>query len=324
MATVAQSGTTPSIDKPGLKNRLEFLVELFGDMTDRFSDNDGFRLAASFSYYATFSIFPLLLLAITIVGFIVGDSEITRNQLLDTIAAPGNPMRDVVARTLTSMQESGNARGISAVIGVVTLLFGASGAFTEVDEALNRIWCVPKRKSVGIKGFLRVLLLERLASFAIVAGLALTVLVSLVASSVLSFVAEKTSRVIGGPLWPAMMRTAESASSIILLSLVFTLAFHFIPRVSPRPRMRVLLPGAILTTVFLSALKEAFASYLAHLTDYSAYGVAGGVLALVTWIFLTGTIIFMGAQLTRIYAEKIGEVPVCQRAAQATEAAPQT
>lgn len=296
----------PTIERKGFTNRLKFLVELFSDTSDRFSENDGFRLSASFSYYATFSIFPLLLLAITVVGFVVGDSDATRNELLDAIAKPGNPVRDVVAKTLTAMQASGNARGLSAVIGVVTLFFGASGAFTEVDAALNRIWGVPKLESKGIKGFVLVFLRERLASFAIVGGLGLTVFVSLVASAVLSFVSTETTDVIGGPIWPAMMKTAEQATSIVLISCVFTLAFHFIPR--SRPKMRWVFPGAVLTTVCLSALKEVFATYLAHLADYSAYGYAGGVLGLVTWIYLTTTIVFMGAQLTRIYAEKIGAV----------------
>jgi len=133
--------------------------------------------------------------------------------------------------------------------------------------------------------------------------------VSLVASSLLSFFAERTSSIIGGPLWPAMMKTVESATSIVLLSFVFTLAFHFIPR--SRPSIRLVFPGAVLTTVLLSALKEIFATYLAHLADYSAYGVAGGVLALATWIYLTAMIIFLGAQLTRVHAEKIGAVATC-------------
>ncbi|MBX3229137.1 MAG: YihY/virulence factor BrkB family protein [Labilithrix sp.] len=300
-----------SYEKKGLRNRVAFLVELFSDTFERFSDNEGFRLGAAFSYYATFSIFPLLLLSITIVGFLVGDSAATRDELLDAIAAPGNPVRDVVAKTLTAMQESGSARGISAVVGVVTLFFGASGAFTEVDAALNRIWCVADRKAEGLKGTVRVFVQERLASFAIVAGLGLTVLVSLVASSVLSFITAQTNDVLGGggPLWPAIMKTTESATSIVLLTFVFTLAFHFIPRT--RPPMRLVLPGALLTTVFLSALKEVFATYLAHITNYSAYGVAGGVLGLATWIYLTSMIIFLGAQLTRIYAEKIGAVEPC-------------
>lgn len=302
-----------SYSKKGFKNRLKFLVELFSDTSTRFSDNDGYRLGASFSYYATFSIFPLLLLAITVVGFVVGSNDATRNELLDAIAKPGNPVRDVVAKTLDAMQESGSARGISAVIGVVTLFFGASGAFTEVDTALNRIWCVPDRRADGLGGTIKVMIAERLASFAIVAGLGLTIFVSLVASSVLSFFAKESTHVIGGPVWPAVMKTVEVGTSLGLLSLVFTLAFHFIPR--NRPKMRIVFPGAVLTTVFLSALKEVFATYLAHLANYSAYGVAGGVLALATWIYLTAMIIFMGAQLTRIYAEKIGAAGNCKLSA---------
>lgn len=307
MTTLAK----PSVGSVGLKDRFRYLVDLFSETIDRFSKHDGFRLSASFSYYATFSIFPLLLLAITVVGFVVGDSEVTRNELLDAIAAPGNPAREVIAKTLASMQESGNARGLSAVIGVVTLFFGASGAFTEMDVALNRIWNVPDLESSGLKGAVKVFLRERLASFAIVAGLALTVLVSLVASSLLTFVVDKTSHVIGGPLWPAISRTAESATSIVLLSLVFTVAFHFIPRC--RPAMRDVFPGAVLTTVCLSALKEVFATYLAHLADYSAYGIAGGVLALVTWIYLTGTIIFLGAQYSQVYESRFQARAVLER-----------
>ena len=95
----------------------------------------------------------------------------------------------------------------------------------------------------------------------------------------------------------------------MLLAFVFTLAFHFIPR--SRPPMRCVWPGAVLTTVLLTVLKETFATYLAHIADYSAYGVAGGVLGLVTWIYVTTFIIFIGAQLTRIHAEKLGVVPAC-------------
>lgn len=310
------SSVVATYERRGLKNRVAFLVELFSDTIDRFSVNDGFRLVASFSYYATFSIFPLLLLAITIVGFLIGDSTATRDELLDAIAEPGSPVRDVLARTLGAMQESGSARGVSAAVGVVTLLVSGARAFTEVDTALNRVWCVPDRTAEGLKGTLRVFLQERLASFAIVVGLGLTILTSLVASSVLSFFMEGTKDVVGaadgtesGPLWPALSRTAESATSIVLLTVVFTLAFHFIPR--SRPRVGLVLPGALLTTIFLSALKEVFATYLAHLADYSAYGVVGGVLALATWIYLTSMIVFIGAQLTRIYAEKLGAADPC-------------
>lgn len=307
--TNAQATKGADPNATGIKNRVRFLVELFSDTAERFSDNEGYRLGAAFSYYATFSIFPLVLLFVTILGFILGDSAPARERLIEAIATPASPVRDVLERTLTAMQESRSARGLSAFIGIFTLLFGASGAFVELDAALNRIWCIPPRKSTGIIGSIRVFLVERLSGFAIVLGLGLTLIVSLVASSVLSFVATRAQEQVTIPLWPALVRTAELTLSIALLSGVFVAAFHLIPR--SRPPIRVVVGGAVLTTVLLTALKELFATYLSNLTSYSAYGVAGGVLALTTWIYLSSMIIFFGAQLTRIHAEKVGAVEPC-------------
>ena len=308
--TPEQTGQDPNA--PGIRNRIRFLIELFSDTADRFSENEGYRLGAAFSYYATFSIFPLLLLAVTVVGYVLGDSAPARERLLAAIADPGSPVRDIVERTLTAMQEDHGARGLSAVIGAGTLLFAASGAFVELDAALNRIWCVPLRTSKGILGTLRVFLLERLSGFAIVLSLGLSLLVSLISSSLLSAIASRAQQQITIPLWPALVRTADLTSSIVLLSFVFTLAFHFIPR--SRPSVRSVFGGAVLTTVLLSALKELFAVYLSHLTGYSAYGVAGGVLALATWIYLSSMVIFFGAQLTRVNAEKHRLVEPCRPA----------
>ena len=91
---------------------------------------------------------------------------------------------------------------------------------------------------------------------------------------------------------------------IALLSFVFTLAFHFIPR--SHPPMRMVVGGAILTTAFLTEVREIFALYLAHFTRITAYGVAGSVLALAAWIYVSSLIIYFGAQLTRVRAEKLG------------------
>jgi membrane protein len=310
-ASQAAEGATPSADPnaPGLKNRLRFLLELLSDTLDRFSENEGYRLGAAFSYYATFSIFPLLLLSITVVGYIVGDSTPARERLLDAIAGPGSPVHDVLDRTLSAMQAHQSSRGISAIIGIGTLLFAASGAFVELDVALNRIWCIPERRSNGIVGAIRVFLIERLSGFAIALGLGLTLLISLISSSFLTFIADRANEQVTIPLWPSIVRTADVALSMAILSAVFTAAFHLIPR--SHPPVSIVAIGAVLTTILLSALKELFASYLSHLKSYSAYGVVGAVLALTTWIYLSSMIIFFGAQLTRIYAEKMGIVPRC-------------
>lgn len=315
------TSTTPGTDAGaahdpntrGVRNRVRFLLELFGDTATRFSENEGYRLGAAFSYYATFSIFPLMLLSLTVVGFLVGDSAAAREQLLSAVADPGSPVREVLDKTLTAMQQNQDARGASAAVAIGTLLFSASGAFVELDEALNRIWCVPRRESSGVLGAIRVFIVERLAGFAIVLALGLTLLVSLVSSSILEYVASRAEEAVSIPFAPALLQTANLAVGIALLSLVFVLAFHFIPR--SHPAARLVIGGAVLTTAFLTGLKELFALYLSHLSSYSAYGVAGGVLALASWIYLSSMVIYFGAQLTRVHAEKVGAVPPPSEAA---------
>jgi membrane protein len=282
-------------------------VDLLSETFERFSDNDGYRLGAAFAFYATFSIFPLVLLSVTVVGFVLGDSASARERMLEAIAS-GSPARDVLERALTAMQQNQSARGLSAVVAIGTLLFSASGAFVELDAALNRIWGVPPRVSKGILGSIRLFLLERLSGFAIVVALGLTLLVSLVSSSLLSFLVSRAQQEVSLDAWPAIARTGEVVLSVVLLTAFLTAAFHLIPR--SHPSIKIVAPGATLTTVLFLTLKELFASYLSHLMSYSAYGVAGGVLALAMWIYVSSMLVFLGAQLTRIHAEKIGAVPV--------------
>lgn len=280
-----------------LKARLRFLVRLFKDTGDRWSEIEGFRLGASFSYYATFAIFPLLLLTVTAIGFVIGDDTAARDRLLAAVAAPGSSSGHLLEQTMTAMQESRSARGTSAVIAMVSLLFSASGAFIELDATLNKIWGVRPRKGRGVLGTVRTFLQERLTGFTLVLGLGATLLASLVTSSLLGAIAAHAPERFA----PALLQTAEIAASLVLLSGVFALMFHLVPRT--RPPFRDVIGGAVLTTVFLTILKTVFAAYLAHLTSYSAYGVVGGVLALATWIYLSSQIIFLGATLTRAHCE---------------------
>lgn len=301
--------TEPRERDATLKEGARFAIEVFKRAGERWTDVEGFRLGAAFSYYATFSIFPLLLLAVTLVGYVLGDDVPAQERLLGAVAASGSPVRDVLEKTLGAMQESRSARGASAIIGLVSLFFSASGAFVELDNTLNRIWCVPVRKSSGFLGSIRIYLLERLSGLAIVAGIGLTLLASLFMSSILSHVFERSKFESVVPMWPAIGRTTELAVSIGLLAAVFVAAFHFIPR--SRPPIRDVLGGAILTTALLTILKEIFATYLSHLTSYSAYGIVGGFLALATWIYLSSQIIFFGATLTRAAAELNGDAKPC-------------
>lgn len=261
---------------------------------DRYDDIEGFRLGAAFSFYLTFAIFPLVLLLVTLVGYVFGDPGPARDSILAWAAAADPSVRAVMDQMLSSMARTSGARATSAVIGLVSLLFSASGAFVELDFTLNKIWKVAPRRGVGLIGKVAVFAHERLAGFACVAGLGVFLIASLVGGSTLAALAA-TIRL------PGLFQAAELAASMTLLSLAVAAAFHFVPR--SRPPLRAVLGGAVVTTVMLTVLKGVFAFYLSHLTKYSAYGVVGGVLALATWIYLSSQIIFFGATLTRVHFE---------------------
>lgn len=279
-----------------MKEKLRFLGRLFGTAIDRFTEVEGPRRGAAFSFYALFSIFPLILLAVTVVGLLIGDDVSARNRLLEAFATEPS-IRGVIDQTLAAMQDSRSGRGVAFFVGLASLLFGASGALAELNVSMNRIWGIPDRKTTGILSSVLEVGRERLTGLALVLAIGLSLLASLVTSAVLAGLAEHAPWSIGPPL----LQGAEVAASLVLMTIVFAGTFHLIPR--SRPPIRDVVPGAFLTTVGLSILKVVFAIYLSKLTSYSAYGVFGSVLALATWIYLSAQVIFFGAQVTRVHCE---------------------
>jgi membrane protein len=280
-----------------MKELKENTVRLATRSAELWSDVEGSRLSAAFSFYAIFSIFPLLLLTVTVIGFVMGNEDPARAHLLDALAAPGTPVRSVLESTILAMQASRSARGLSAFVGLATLFFSASGAFVEIDNALNRIWGIPRTTSESIWHGVKIYVRERLAGFALVLLIGLTSLASLGMNAVLSVVAAHAP----SPLRTGLFTADEICASVILLSIAFAAAFHFVPR--ERPAFRDVIGGAVLTATMLTILKTLFASWLSRLVSYSAYGIAGGVLAVAMWIYLSSLVIFLGACITRAACE---------------------
>ena len=296
-----------------VKARARSLRTLFSRSYDKFDELDGFRLGAAFSYYATFAIFPLVLLSVTVIGFVVGDSDAARDRVLAAVASSDSSVTDVINQTLVSMKDAG-ARKTSAIIGLLSLLCAASGAFVELDFTLNKIWDVKPRVGTGVVGKVKVFLEERLSGLACVMSIGVFLVLSLVSSATLSVLAQHAR----SKFTPALLQVAELGVSLVLLSLAMAAAFHYVPR--SRPPFRDVIGGAILTTVLLTVLKALFAVYVSRLTSFSTYGVAGGVLALATWIYLSSQIIFFGATITRVHCEATGFPAAMKRDAESIAA----
>jgi membrane protein len=280
------------------------LVSLFKDAAGRWSDDRCYRLGASLSYYAFFSIFPLLLLCVTGVGFALGRDANMRSRLVDGALKFGAPeMRPLLDETLSSMQTHARARGIGAVVGAITLIFGASAVFSELQATFDLIWRVQAPATTSIGRMLLAAVRDKALSFLVVLGVAIALLLSLVVSAALSAVGSAASEIVRSPtLW----LVADAMVSIALLTAFFAALYRMIPQTAVA--WRDVWGGALVAAMLFTAIKRLFAWYLAHLGSYAAYGAVGGMLGLLAWIYLACLILFFGAEFAHVYAERYGSL----------------
>lgn len=168
-------------------------LQLFKETVKEFGEDKAPRLGAALAYYTIFSIAPLLLIAIAIAGMVFGD-EAARGGITREL---GNVMGVQTANVVEEMvANAGKPKaGIAAtIIGVIMLLFGASGVFGQLKDALNTIWNVEAKKAGGIMGFVR----QRFLSMTMVMGVAFLLLVSLVLDAALSGMNDYLDRMVPG------------------------------------------------------------------------------------------------------------------------------
>jgi membrane protein len=289
------------------RDTMKSAKDLFGLVKDtavRWSDDQCLRLGASLAYYAVFSIFPLLLLCVTAIGFVMGHDASVRDRLLDYVSKSGSPeMRPLLDQTLASMQTHETARGVGAVIGVVTLWFGASGVFSELEATLNIIWRVKSPATTSFWQTVIALIKDKALSFLVVLGTAVALLLSLLVSAALSAVDSSASEIVQSPV---VWLLVEAGVSIALLTGLFAAMYRMIPQTEIA--WRDVLGGALLAAILFTGLKRLLAWYLGHIGSYAAYGAVGGMLGLLAWIYLASLILFFGAEFTRVYAERYGSL----------------
>lgn len=258
------------------------------------SEDNVSRLAAAIAYYTIFSLSPLLLICIAIAGSVFGE-EAARGQLVGQMRSL---VGDQGARVIEDAVQSASApdvRSIASIISIAVLLFGASGVFAQLQDALNTIWNVEARPGASIFSLIR----QRLLSFSAVLGVGFLLIVSLVVSAALTAAGSYFANVIPGheAVWGAL----NALVSFTIITLLFALLFKFMPDVEVR--WRDVWFGAILTSVLFVVGKTLLGVYLGRGSFGSAYGAAGSLVVLLAWIYYSAQIFLFGAELTQAYAE---------------------
>ncbi|MBE9129449.1 MULTISPECIES: YihY/virulence factor BrkB family protein [unclassified Coleofasciculus] len=272
---------------------VELLKETFGE----WQEDKASRLAASLAYYTVFSLAPLLIIAIAIVGAIFGE-EAAKGEIVGQIQGlVGNEGAQAIEAAIKNANQP-NVSSVASLISVFVLLFGASGVFAQLQDALNTIWEVRVKPGRGIKGFIK----KRLLSFGAVLGIGFLLLVSLVLSAVLSALSHMMSGLIPGAEW--LWQILNFVISFGVVTLLFAMMYKFLPDV--KIAWDDVWIGAIITALLFTVGKFALGFYLGQGSFGSTYGAAGSLVIILAWVYYSAQILFFGAEFTQVYARRYG------------------
>lgn len=260
--------------------------------------NDGaMTLASSLAYYTVFSMAPLLVIAIAIAGFIFGE-EAARGEIVEQLQGLVGTEGAQVIQTAIENADKPEISGWASLISIIILLVGASGVFIQLQNALNIIWDVKVKPDAGVMNFIR----KRLLSFSAVLGIGFLLLVSLLASALLSGMNKYMSSVLPGGDW--VWQVINTVVSFGFITLLFALMFRYLPDVNIQ--WSDVWIGALITTTLFVLGKFLLGWYLGQGSFSSTYGAAGSLVILLAWVYYSAQILFFGAEFTQAYAREYG------------------
>ena len=246
-------------------------------------------MGAALSYYALFSIAPLLLIVIGVAGFFFGE-EAARGEIFGQLNALIGAEGARAVEGLIASARKPQSGLIAMIAGTGLLIVGASTVFGELQNALDRIWRAPAREYT--KGWWK-LIRTRVLSFGMILGIAFLLMVSLVLSAAVSAI---------GRWWG--LHLVDLALSLALMSVLFAMIYKVIPRV--RVAWRDVWTGAAVTAALFAIGKWAIGLYIGKSSVASAFGAAGSLVVLMVWVYYSAQIFLLGAEFTRLYAEERG------------------
>lgn len=263
------------------------------------SEDKAPQLGAGLAYYTVFSLAPLIVVLLAIVGFLFrNDPAGAWNRLTEQMGYFLDQNAVEMIRGIAKQAAQPQKSVIAALIGIALALFGAGGVFGQLQDALNTIWNVKAKPGAGIWGFLR----TRFLSFAMVGGVCFLLLVSLVIESLLQGFSHYVQSVIPGGIVLALIVYWVFDLAVIIL--LFASIFKYLP--DAKIQWRDVWIGATLTAVLFAIGKWALGLYLGSGSAASAYGAASSFVSLLLWVYYSSQILLFGAEFTQVYATHAG------------------
>lgn len=276
------------------KLTLKGVWQLLKESFNGFSDDKVVKLSGSLAYFTVFSIGPMLIVIIFFANLFYGREAIEGTIYGQIKGFVGSDAALQIQAIIKNASLSGKSN-VTAIVGFITLLIGATSVFSEIQDSINTIWNLkPKPK----KGWLK-MLLNRLLSFSVVVGLGFLMLVSLIITGLVEALSNRLYN-----MFPGMAVALVYIINLMLTLFVTTLLFGVIFKVLPDAKIKWkdVLTGAITTAVLFMLGKFAITFYIGSSNIGSTYGTAGSLVVILLWIYYSSIILYFGAEFTKAYA----------------------
>jgi membrane protein len=286
--------------KPGQgdKGLLSYSGRLLKTTFNHWLEDKAPQLGAALAYYTVFSLAPMVLVLLAVFGLIYGNSEVARREILQQLYSFLDRSSAKAVQDIAATASKPAASTVATVVGITVALFGASGVFGQLQDALNIIWGVKPKPGKNLISFLR----ARFLSLAMVAGVCFLLLVSLTASAVIAALGGYLENLLPGG--NVLAWTIHLTLDFSIVTLLFAMIFKFLP--DARLSWRDVRLGAAITTGLFLVGKYALGLYLGSGAPGSAYGAAGSLITMLIWIYYAAQIVLFGAEFTRVYALERG------------------
>ncbi|MCU7496472.1 MAG: YihY/virulence factor BrkB family protein [Ignavibacteria bacterium] len=277
--------------------KLSLVWNVLKETFTKWSDDKAPKLAASLSFYTIFSIAPMLLLIIAIAGFVFGN-DAAQGRIVEQLQSLVGKESAVLIQNAIKQSSNLQSGIIATVIGIVTLLLGASGVFLELQDSLNMIWKVRRKPDTAVMAFLK----SRLISFSLIIAVGVLLMASLIISTVISALSDFIERYISIPGF--VLSLTDFIISLLIMVVLFSMIYRVLPDVKLSWKdVRI---GGIITSLLFILGKYLISLYLGRSSISSTFGAAGSLAVFIIWIYYTSQILFLGAEFTYVYAVRFG------------------
>lgn len=282
-----------------INQNLSFLFKVFKRTLSAYDEDRCLKFSAALAYYTIFSLAPMLILMISVFGFFFG-REAIQGEIIQEIGGfvgiEGAKNIQLILQKAALSPDSSWA----LVVGIVTLLFGATGVFIEIQDSINYIWRV---KAVPEKGWLK-FITNRLLSLSMIAGLGFLLIVSLLINSLVLILNTQLQKFFPGLTILVLDLTNSAITFLILVALCSTI-YKVLPDVEVS--WRQVRSGAIFTALLFMIGKTLIGYYIQSTSVGSVFGAASSLVVIVVWVYYSAAILYFGAELTQAFIQEKGD-----------------